>query len=86
VPGDGWQEEYKERVLAEFKRVHEDIEKLGDKIDKLKDEDISGMKIQVARIEQENKDKARNYGFIAGIASSIFVSLLIWMIEHLAGK
>lgn len=78
MPGDGrdWQEEYKERVLAEFKRVHEDIAKLSDKIDGLKDTDISDMKISIATIQQENRDSARTSGFIAGMLASVVVSVV----------
>lgn len=77
---DGWQEEYKERVLAEFKRVHEDIEKLSNKIDALKDSDITDMKLTIARMEQQNKDSAMTWGVISGMITSIIVSLLVWAI------
>jgi hypothetical protein len=79
---DGWQEEYKERVLAEFKRVHEDIAKLGVKIDSLKDTDITNMKLAIATMQQENKDSARTSGFLSGMSASIIVSVIAGLILY----
>jgi hypothetical protein len=82
VPGDGWQEEYKERVLEEFKMVHRDIEKLGVKIDALKDTDITNMKLAIATMQQENRDSARTSGAIAAVVVSIIVGVVTSVIQY----
>ncbi len=73
-------DEYKERIISEFERVHKDIEKLGIKIDNMKDGDLTNIKVKIAIMEQEMKDKAAAAGQRAGIISGAVISLIIGII------
>ena len=64
--------ELRSRILNEFKGLRLDIRDLEDKIDKLKDNDISDMKVQIAML----KVKAGVWGLI-GASIPITLQLLI---------
>lgn len=64
--------ELRSRILAEFKGVRQDIRDLEGKIDRLKDNDISDMKIQIAML----KVKAGVWGLI-GASIPITLQLLV---------
>jgi hypothetical protein len=59
---DTWQQ-WSKFVLAEMKRLHEQIESLDRKIDGLKDEQISQLKVEIAML----KVKSGVWGLIGGL-------------------
>lgn len=70
-PEDTWQE-WSRHVLAELKRLNDTIQAVDDKIDKLKDEQVSPLKIELAML----KVKSGFWGMIGGAIPVILMVLV----------
>jgi hypothetical protein len=72
-------DEFKERVLLEFRHVREDMKELGDKVDR-KDEtrfkDISDIRVELGMLKVKAGLIAGLIGSIGGAVAAALVSLL----------
>jgi hypothetical protein len=70
-------DEFKERVLAEFKRLRDDVKDISDKVDKVRATDISDLRVEIGML----KVKAGMIGAIAGAIPGL-IGLLIQLLRH----
>ena len=68
---DSWQE-WSRHVLAELRRLNDSLAVVDDKIDKIKDEHISPVKVEIAML----KVKAGVWGLIGGAIPVVMMVLL----------
>lgn len=70
--GDGWSG-YRRLILRNFEQLGEQIVSIETKIDRLRDRDISDMKIDIAML----KVKAGMWGAVGGAAGGAIIAVLV---------
>ena len=68
-------QDFRERILGELKRLGEEIQEVGGKIDNLKDKEISSMKVEIGML----RVKAGVWGLLGGlipVAIAILIALV----------
>jgi hypothetical protein len=75
---EDYRDEFKDRVLAEFRRIRQDVLDVGSKLDAVRNNDITMLKVEIAVL----KTKAALIGAVSGLV----VSTIIGLIMRYAGK
>lgn len=71
LPEDSWPE-WSRHVLAELKRLNDNLAQVEDKIDLIKDEQITPLKVEIAML----KIKASIWGLIGGAIPVVLMVLV----------
>jgi hypothetical protein len=75
--GNGWRE-YRRLILAEIERVTKGVLEINDKLERLRNEDLSQLKIDIAMLQI----KSGVWGALAGLCVAIGAALLKFAVGH----